>query len=179
MPTSSKSEQDESVLAKRFRDQGIWIGIAGIAAFAALLTWKGQFLPEWLWQLLAFAAFVAFFFVGRFADAYEQLRLKGLCSNRGHLIPLDSFYCKRCGYMPSKEAPAEHPLVPMQLSEKATEMTPTLRILDDLSYVFECVAQDHMGECRYFMGILCDRVEQTPDYAIADKKQARPRSGSA
>ena len=48
------------------------------------------------------------------------------------------------------------------------EMTPTLTVLNDLSYVLECAALDYMGEGKTELDSLCRRLESDPAYAVHD-----------
>lgn len=43
-----------------------------------------------------------------------------------------------------------------------------LRILDDLAYIIECASLDYMGEGKYELDKLCQRIETDPLYRIAD-----------
>ena len=48
------------------------------------------------------------------------------------------------------------------------EMTPTLAVLNDLTYVLECAALDFMGEGKTALDCLCDQLESNPAYALHD-----------
>jgi hypothetical protein len=48
------------------------------------------------------------------------------------------------------------------------EMTPTLAVLNDLSYLLECAALDYMGEGKSALEYLCERLECDPAYAVQD-----------
>ena len=50
-------------------------------------------------------------------------------------------------------------------------MTPLLKTLNDICYVLECAALDYLGEGRSELGLLCDRLETDPSYAIPDHNQ--------
>lgn len=50
-------------------------------------------------------------------------------------------------------------------------MSPLLTVLNDLSWVIECAAMDHMGEGKSELGILSKRLLSDPRYAIPEKEQ--------
>jgi hypothetical protein len=64
-----------------------------------------------------------------------------------------------------------------QSASFATVRTPAddsaalLRILDDLAYVIECASLDYMGEGRYELDRLCERMQADPRYRIAEGDQ--------
>jgi hypothetical protein len=54
---------------------------------------------------------------------------------------------------------------------EADDSAALLRILDDLAYVIECASLDYMGEGRFELDRLCERMQADPDYRIAEGDQ--------
>lgn len=50
-------------------------------------------------------------------------------------------------------------------------MSPVLNILNDLCYVFESVSCDFTGEAKSELGLLCDRLENNPDYRVDGREE--------
>jgi hypothetical protein len=50
-------------------------------------------------------------------------------------------------------------------------MSPLLTVLNDLSWVIECAAMDHMGEGKSELGMLSKRLLSDSAYEIADGKE--------
>ena len=50
-------------------------------------------------------------------------------------------------------------------------MSPLLTVLNDLSWVIECAAQDHMGEGKSELALLCSNLRDDPEYRIEDRAE--------
>lgn len=50
-------------------------------------------------------------------------------------------------------------------------MSPLLTILNDLSWIIECVAMDHIGEGKSELGVLCKNLMADPAYAVQEKER--------
>ena len=50
-------------------------------------------------------------------------------------------------------------------------MIPVLRVLEHLSYVIECAAVNYLGEVKYELGRLCQKIETDPLFGISEESR--------